>query len=176
MAKKVIRKAASVRVHRHRRRAPSRQQTLNKRAINELQSVSEKYRGTDLAKQATALQRALASSRPSKAATQRRLQSFAVAAAKKSPSRKAKVMKKTVRGGGGGKQRPTAGITKTLGRNTKASYQTAVFKCWGDYQTCCQHAHWGTCAAWAALCIANQLKALGLGPAAIIVIKTMVGH
>ena len=70
----------------------------------------------------------------------------------------------------------TPGIRKRLERNKQVRYKTRVFKCWGDYHTCCEHGDWKACAAWLALCITNELKALGLGPAAYIGVKFLIGH
>ena len=159
-----------------KRRDTPRQRAINKRAIRQLQSVSEQFSGTALAKEARALERALASANPNKATTQRRLQSFAQAAARQgSPSRAAP---KTMKRGATGSKRSgskRSGIEKRARSSARAHYQSAVFKCWGDYQTCCKHADWKLCAAWLAICVTNQLKTLGLGTATYFSIKHLIG-
>jgi hypothetical protein len=167
-----------------RRQATSpRQRAINKRAIRQLRSASETFSGTDLAKEARALERALASTNPNKPTTQRRLQSFVQAAAKQgSPRPTPKTLKRVSKAASKKAARtPTAtpGLAKRAQGNTRVRYQTAIFRCWDDYQTCCQHNDWRICAAWLAICTTNQLKALGslgLGPAAYIGIKHLIGH
>ena len=123
-----------------------------RRAISELRTVSKQYSGTELAKQAHALELALASPETTQAATHRRVMALAKAAEAKGSVR--------------GSARPrtktrTASAAKTAKRTTKAkpSYKTPIFKCRGDYEMCLQRGGgFKTCAAWAAVCISNQLK------------------
>jgi hypothetical protein len=72
-----------------RKTTSSKEREINKRAIRELRAVSDVFSwtvsGIDLAKEARALERALAAPNSRKATTQRRVQSFAQAAAKYSP-------------------------------------------------------------------------------------------
>jgi hypothetical protein len=166
--------------------ASAKQRALNTRAISQLRSVSKSYSGTTLAKEASALERALASSNPSKATTQRLVQSFAQEATKYPlPSRVGKMTAaKTVKGKGRSKDAATKktgtpGIVSRARASASNRYKTRVFKCVGDYGICCQQADWRFCAAWLAVCISNELqvlKALGLGPAAYVAVKSMIGH
>jgi hypothetical protein len=157
-----------------KRRDTPRQRAINKRAIRQLQSVSEEFSGTALAKEARALERALSSANPNKATTQRRLQSFAQAAARQaSPKATPKTMKRAVTSS------KKSAIGKRAASSARTRYQSAVFKCWGDYETCCKHADWKLCAALLAICVTNQLKALGFGTgagAAYFTIKHLLGH
>lgn len=150
MAKRVRRKKVA-----HSKRSSKtvvrtkRRQSPTRRAIRELRSVSEQYSGTDLAKQAHALELALASPETTQAATHRRVMALAKAAEAKGSAR------------GSARPRRTASAAKTGKRTTKTkpSYQTRIFKCRGDYEMCLQRGGgFKTCAAWAALCISNQLK------------------
>jgi hypothetical protein len=159
--------------------ASAKQRALNTRAIRQLRSVAESYNGTALGKEARALERALASHNPSKATTQSRAQSFAQEAAKYPlPSRvgkKAAAKSKTA----ATKKTGTPGIVMRARASARNHYKTRVFKCVGDYGICCQQANWRLCAAWLAVCISNELqvlKALGLGPAAYVGVKYMIGH
>lgn len=165
-----------------RQATSSRQRAINKRAIRQLRSVSETFSGTDLAKEARALERALASTNPNKATTQRRLQSFVKEAAKRgSPRTTPKTFKRVSKAASkkAATTPATPSIAKRAQRNIRARYQTAIFRCRDDYLTCCQHDDWRICAALLVICITNQLRALGalgLGPAAYISIKHLIGH
>jgi hypothetical protein len=155
VAKKARRKVAS-----------TKQKPINKRAIRQLQSVSKDFTG--LTKEARALERALASPNPNKATTQRRVQAFAQAAA--TYAQPVHATKKT-------KKLAVAKIAKRITAKTLPSYKTAVFKCLGDYETCCRNVDWRFCAALAALCITNQLKALGtVGATAYTAFKIFGNH
>lgn len=133
MAKKARRKVTPTKG----RRAPRRkgEQAISKKAIRRLQSVSENYSGSAVARQADALGRALASPNPRKATTQRRIQSFAIAAADYAPPVRGTKKAKT---SGTKRAAKTAAKRKTVSKNKSPPYKTAVFKCWSDYETCCQ--------------------------------------
>jgi hypothetical protein len=140
-----------------RKTASSRQRALNRRAIRQLRSVSEDFSGTTLAKEARALERALASRNPRKTTTQRRAQAFAEAAAKYSkagrpspslgtpswgppisimipPGRVLKRMKKKVSAAKATKKTATPGIAKRQTRDANRRYTKGVFQC-GDEST-----------------------------------------
>ena len=138
--------------------------TATRLAIRELRSVSEQYGGTELAKQAHALELALASPETSKATTHRRVMALAEAAAG-SASSQPKV------------KRASAG--KTGKRKAKPSYKTGIFRCRGDYEACLQSGGgFKTCAALFALCISHELKlapALGIGTGAWGAVKIILG-
>jgi hypothetical protein len=167
VAKKAGRKVTLTKGRREPRR--KREQAISKKAIRQLQSVSENYSGSAVARQADALRRTLASPNPSKATTQRRIQTFAIAAADYAPP--ARATKKT-KPSGPKRVAKTAARSKTLSKSPP--YKTAVFKCWSDYETCCQHGDWRMCASLAAICIANQLKWPAAG--AFTLIKLFGGH
>jgi hypothetical protein len=169
--------------------ASAKELSLQKRAIRELmaldKALSSTVSGSALAKQARALERALASRSPRKATTQRRVEAFTAAARKYSPparrvlkkTRKVAARKAKTETGVVVKTAPTGtpGIVKSEKRNKAVRYQTRVYQCLADYETCCQHHDWKTCAAMCTLCIVDALKALGLGPAAYLGAKSLVG-
>jgi hypothetical protein len=172
-----------------RKTTSTKERALQKRAIRELKALDKALSGTvsgsALAKQARALERALASRSPRKATTQSRVEAFTAVARKYSPPAR-RVLKRKIRvaarkakteTGVVVKTAPTGtpGIVKREERNKTVRYQTRVYQCLADYETCCQHHDWKTCAAMCTLCVVDALKALGLGGAAAVGIKSLVG-
>jgi hypothetical protein len=157
-----------------RQEARSSEARRIKRAIRELRDVSDTLSGSTLAKEARALERALAAPNSRKATTQRRVKAFAQAAAKYSPPvRVSRVAKKRTKDASKA-QTATPGIVNREERNKRDRYEKGVFKCGSDYHKCCQqHSDWKLCAALLALCITNELKWLG---AAAYGVKYMISH
>jgi hypothetical protein len=180
-----------------RKTTSAKERKINERAIRELKAVSDAFSrtasGSDLAKEARALERALAAKHPRKATTQSRVQSFARAAAKYSPPGRVKKMAKKVRWRTAAKKdferhvgRPatpeikkTPGIIKREEKNKQVHYKTGVFQCLGDYEACCQQRSWKFCAPWLAVCITHQLKilqAVGITAGVAGGLRGMIGH
>jgi L-serine deaminase len=158
--------------------ASANDQEINERAIRRLKSVTEKFSASTVAKRATALERLLASTNPDQAATDQHVRSFFEAARSHVASSGGRVATEMVRGQIGKapatkkaattkktakkKATTTKKIAKKLSRSkTKSSYNTQIFKCWDDYQTCCQTGNRKVCASLAAICISKQLAWAG---------------
>jgi hypothetical protein len=152
--------------------ASVREKALNEAAMAYLNVVAKEL-GGEVAKSATALKRLLASDDPNASAMEKRVQAFAEAAVKLSASRpRSAAKKKSAKGKAGSAVKKTKKMaTKRRGRD----YSTAIFKCWGDYQKCCENGNKKVCAALAALCIAKQLN-WHIATAALVGAKYLSGH
>jgi len=54
-------------------------------------------------------------------------------------------------------QTAVAIVDKRGARKSSPTYKTSIFKCLGDYDSCCATHDWRTCAALAVVCFAQQL-------------------
>jgi hypothetical protein len=152
--------------------ASATEEAINSLAIARLKLVTKEFDG-DLAKSAKALERLLASDRPSPAAMQKHVLAFGKAAAELTRSRPRPKTKMAATGKAGRKAKVAKRMTKSAG----GGYTTPVFRCMGHYQKCCESGVNKTiCVSLAILCIIHQLKLQHITTAAVTATKIFSGH
>jgi hypothetical protein len=149
-----------------------------RRAIALLNSITETYAGSPVARQAACLRHLLASAKPDRETVQRHLQSFADAAVKAAQPRITKKMKTVAKTAT--KSRKTAAKAKPakggMRKRIQRGYQTAIFKCLSDYEKCCGERDWKACAQLMVICISTKLHWAWTGSVVAIATKYFSGH
>ena len=164
--------------------------STKERAIKRLQLVAQEFGGSPAARHASTLGSLLASDEPDPVRLGRQLHSFANAAAnyappKKTPKRTAAAKKKkrkaTTTPKSATKKATHTGRSKTTSQSTPSlRYNSAVFKCLDDLQTCRDSGRSAvTCVSLCAICISNQMHAFSIaGGTAVVELgwKLLSGH